>query len=75
MNRGDNPPLGILLCTEKNHALAQYALAGMANRLFVSKYQLQLPKRREIESFIEKQIFDLGDLKPKRIEVKRFPGS
>jgi predicted nuclease of restriction endonuclease-like (RecB) superfamily len=71
MNRGDNPPLGILLCTEKNHALAQYALAGMANRLFVSKYQLQLPKRQEIESFIEKQIFDLGDPHSKRIEAKK----
>jgi hypothetical protein len=40
---GDNPPIGILLCTEKDHALVQYALAAMDNALFVSKYQLQLP--------------------------------
>ncbi len=33
MVEGDNPPVGILLCTEKNHALAEYALAGMDNNL------------------------------------------
>ena len=41
----DNPPIGILLCTDKNHALVEYALAGMDNGLFVSKYQLELPKK------------------------------
>lgn len=58
---GDNPPIGILLCTEKNHALVQFALAGMDNRLFVSKYQLQLPKRREIQTFLEEQLHELKD--------------
>jgi predicted nuclease of restriction endonuclease-like (RecB) superfamily len=50
---GDNPPIGILLCTKKNHALAEYALAGMNNKLFVSKYQVELPKKKEIEKFLE----------------------
>ena len=53
---GDNPPIGILLCTKKNHALVEYALAGMNNRLFVSKYQLKLPKKEEIRRFLEEQI-------------------
>jgi predicted nuclease of restriction endonuclease-like (RecB) superfamily len=53
MNDGDNPPVGILLCTGKDHALVEYALAGMDNRLFVSKYQLELPKTEEIRAFIE----------------------
>lgn len=56
---GDNPPVGILLCTEKNHALVEFALAGMNNHLFVSKYKLQLPKRQEIQSFFEKQLHEL----------------
>ncbi|WP_446008191.1 PDDEXK nuclease domain-containing protein [Candidatus Electrothrix sp.] len=56
MTEGDNPPVGILLCTEKDHALVQYALAGMDNELFVSKYQLELPDKKEIQEFIEKQI-------------------
>jgi hypothetical protein len=59
MSPGDNPPVGILLCTEKNHALVQYALAGMNNRLFVSKYKLQLPKQKEIQTFVEKQLLEL----------------
>ena len=43
---GDNPPVGILLCTDKNHALVEYALAGMDNHLFVSRYLLELPEKR-----------------------------
>lgn len=50
---GDNPPIGILLCTKKDHVLAEYALAGMNNKLFVSKYQVELPKKKEIEKFLE----------------------
>ena len=53
MERGDNPPVGILLCTKKDHALAEYALAGMNNKLFVSKYQVELPQKKEIEQFLE----------------------
>lgn len=58
----DNPPIGILLCTEKNHPLVEYALAGMDNQLFVSKYQLELPKKEEIAKFLEEQV---GQLKGK----------
>lgn len=47
---------GILLCTDKNHALAEYALAGMDNQLFVGKYQLELPKKEEMERFIDEQL-------------------
>lgn len=56
MTEGDNPPVGILLCTHKDHALVEYALAGMDNGLFISKYQLELPGKEEIRKFIEKQI-------------------
>lgn len=49
---GDNPPIGILLCTKKNRALVEYALAGMSNTLFVSKYQVELPRKEEIERFL-----------------------
>lgn len=54
--QGDNPPVGILLCTTKNHALVEYALAGMDNQLFVSRYQLELPAKEEMERFIEEQV-------------------
>ena len=57
---GDNPPVGILLCTQKDHTLVEYALAGMDNHLFVSKYQLELPKKEEMQRFIEEQIKKAG---------------
>lgn len=56
MAESDNPPVGILLCTQKDHALVEYALAGMNNKLFVSKYQLELPKKEEMQRFIEEQM-------------------
>lgn len=56
MTAGDNPPVGILLCTEKNHVLAEYALAGMDNHLFVSKYQLELPDKKTMQRFMEEQL-------------------
>lgn len=62
MLEGDNPPIGILLCTHKKHSLVEFALAGMDNQLFVSKYQLELPKRKEIEQFLEEKLKEAGGL-------------
>jgi predicted nuclease of restriction endonuclease-like (RecB) superfamily len=56
MSEGDNPPVGILLCTQRDRTLVEYALAGMDNGLFVSKYQLELPKKEEMQRFIEEQV-------------------
>ncbi|MEX2490528.1 MAG: PDDEXK nuclease domain-containing protein [Nitrospirales bacterium] len=56
MTEDDNPPVGILLCTKKDHALVEYALAGMDNNLFVSKYKLELPKKEDMQRFIEEQL-------------------
>jgi predicted nuclease of restriction endonuclease-like (RecB) superfamily len=60
MSEGDNPPVGILLCSAKNKTLVEYALAGMDNNLFVSKYMLELPKKEDMEKFIEEQVKELG---------------
>ncbi len=56
MIAGDNSPIGILLCTRKNHAKVEYALAGMDNKLFVKKYQLELPKKEEMLKFLKEQL-------------------
>jgi predicted nuclease of restriction endonuclease-like (RecB) superfamily len=53
MTEGDNPPVGLLLCTQKDHVLAEYATASVDNRLFVSKYQLELPRKEELERFLQ----------------------
>lgn len=60
MSEGDNPPIGILLCTQRERTLVEYALAGMDNELFVSKYQLVLPKKEEMQRFIEEQVRESG---------------
>lgn len=60
MEKGDNPPIGILLCTRKDCAVVEYALAGMDNKLFVSRYQLELPRKEEMQRFIEEQIEEMA---------------
>ncbi len=58
MSEGDQPPVGILLCTRKDHVLVEYALAGLDNKLFVSRYQLELPDKHRLQAFIEDQLRD-----------------
>lgn len=53
MQPGDNPPVGILLCTRKGKQMVEYALAGMDNSLFVSTYQLCLPDKKQLEKFLK----------------------
>ena len=59
--KGDNPPVGPLLCTRKDHALVEYATARMDNRLFVSKYQLELPRKDALERFLETKRYELDE--------------
>lgn len=61
MSDGDNLPVGILLCTQKDHALVEYALAGLDSRLFVSKYQLELPRKEDIQRFLEHKMLEVGE--------------
>lgn len=56
MHDGDNPPVGILLCTKKGKKMVEYAIAGMSNQLFVSTYLLQLPDKTSLENFLLKQL-------------------
>ena len=46
---GDNEPIGVILCTEKNHVQAEFALSGIGSKMFVSKYKLYLPTKEELE--------------------------
>ncbi|MEI7430907.1 MAG: PDDEXK nuclease domain-containing protein [Betaproteobacteria bacterium] len=52
----DNPPIGLLLCAHKDQALLEYAMAGMDNQLFVSRYQLELPSRETLQKFLEQHL-------------------
>jgi predicted nuclease of restriction endonuclease-like (RecB) superfamily len=55
----DNPPVGILMVTNKNEALVEYATAGMDNKLFVSKYLVQLPSKEQLQQFVQNELKQL----------------
>ena len=57
---GDNPPVGILLCTDKGSQMVEYALSGMDNHLFVSTYMLHLPDKKSLENFMLKELQEMG---------------
>ena len=52
----DNPPVGLLLVAEKDHALVEYATAGMDENLFVQQYMLQLPDTETLEAYLTKEL-------------------
>ena len=52
--RSDNEPIGLILSAEKNDIIVEYALGGISNQLFVSKYQIYLPKKEELEAEVRK---------------------
>jgi predicted nuclease of restriction endonuclease-like (RecB) superfamily len=54
MQEGDNPPIGIILCTEKgSNTKVLYATSGLDNQIFVSKYQVELPKEEDLLRILE----------------------
>ncbi len=55
MTEGDNLPVGIILCAEKNHALVHYATGNLPQPIFVSKYLLNLPSEEELRRIVEEE--------------------
>jgi len=55
MREGENPPIGLILCTDKNEAVVRYTLSGNAQRVFASKYQLHLPTEAELKRELERE--------------------
>ena len=52
MNPDDNPPVGMILCADKDDAVVRYALGGMRNRIFASRYRLGLPDEEVLRNEI-----------------------
>ena len=52
MQADDNPPIGLLLCTDYGETTVQYATEGLSQNMFVSKYRLQLPSEEEMRKFL-----------------------
>jgi predicted nuclease of restriction endonuclease-like (RecB) superfamily len=56
MARDDNPPVGLLLVTDQNRALVEYAVADSDMQLFVSKYVVNLPSKEQLQAFIQSEL-------------------
>ncbi|MBV7533186.1 YhcG family protein [Chitinophaga sp. sic0106] len=54
-SEGDNPPVGIILCANKNENLVRYATTGLPQQVFVSKYLINLPSEAELAKIIEEE--------------------
>ena len=54
-NDDDNPTIGLLLCSEKNEAIAKYSVLHDEKQMFASKYLLTLPTAEELERQIENE--------------------
>jgi hypothetical protein len=50
---GDNPTIGLILCSEKNEAIARYSVLDDSKQLFASKYMLYLPTEEELQRELE----------------------
>lgn len=49
----DNPPIGIILCTDKDRLEAEYALGGLSNQIFASRYVLYIPNKEQLIQQVE----------------------
>jgi predicted nuclease of restriction endonuclease-like (RecB) superfamily len=55
LTEGDNPTIGLILCTKKNKTIARYSVLNESKQLFASKYMLYLPTEEELERELERE--------------------
>ena len=55
----DNPPIGIILCTDKNETDAQYALGGISNSIFASRYTMIIPDKELLIAQVDEVIKEM----------------
>lgn len=61
---GENPPVGLILCTSADTALAKYALDGLSSKVLAREYQLALPKEKLLAAELEKTRQQLESRRP-----------
>jgi predicted nuclease of restriction endonuclease-like (RecB) superfamily len=70
-NKNENPPVGLILCAEKDSAVAKYALDGLPNKILASEYKLALPDEKLLQKELEKTLKWLYKRKNIKDVVKR----
>lgn len=56
---GDNPTIGLILCTNKNDAMVKYTLGDKAKQIFASRYQFHLPTEKELEAELKREMREI----------------
>ena len=54
VREGENPPVGLILCSEKDEALAQYALEGLSNKVMAGEYRITLPDETTLAAELDR---------------------
>lgn len=73
MQPGDNPPVGILLCSGKDKTEVEFATAGLDQTLFVSRYLVALPSAEKLRAFLEADRDEIESLLAKSAPAKKRP--
>ena len=60
MNDQDNLPVGMLLCSDKDESTVKYSIGNIDNKVFVSRYKVELPVEEELKQLIENDKKNLG---------------
>ena len=67
MQPDDNPPIGILLCSEVGQEMAEYSLLDLDESVFISKYQLNVPSKERMTEFLRKENEELYNNKVEKV--------
>jgi len=60
LSAGDQPTLGLILCTDKNDAVVKYTLGKeKSKKIFASRYQLYLPSEAELQAELQREVRQL----------------
>jgi predicted nuclease of restriction endonuclease-like (RecB) superfamily len=69
---GDNPTLGLILCTDKNDAVVKYTLGPeQSKKIFTSRYKLHLPSEAELREELQREVRQLTSAAPRRKPRKK----
>ena len=55
VREGENPPVGLILCSEKDEALARYALEGLPNTVMAGEYRISLPDEEMLATELDRK--------------------
>jgi len=64
-NEGENPPVGVILCAQKDHAVVKYALDALPNKVLAAEYRTTLPDEATLAAELDRT--------RRQLETRRLP--